>query len=193
MAVVGISSSNDSGPLPPVYGLCAGALCVCATWLTIVVIGMEDPTHRAILIVSSGDSRRVLAASVSVAVISCSVLSVIGLMLPLLVGTHTAGISDLVLGFEAESTCAAVGISIGLLCSRLVIRRQGYALILAIGPVMAVLLVRGLPPINVLIRLMVNGTASEALISPAGGLLAIAFVVLVSSSIATQFIATRKD
>ena len=193
MAVVGISSSNDSGPLPPVYGLCAGALCVCATWLTIVVIGIEDPAHRAILIVSSGDSRRVLAASVSVAVISCSVLSVIGLMLPLLVGTHTVGISDLVLGFEAESTCAAVGISIGLLCSRLVIRRQGYALILAIGLVMAVLLVRGLPPINVLIRLMVNGTASGVLISPAGGLLAIAFVVLVSSSIATQFVATRKD
>ena len=62
-----------------------------------------------------------------------------------------------------------------------------------LGLVMAVLLVRGLPPVNVLIRLMVNGTASGVLISPAGGLLAIAFVVLVTSSIATQFIATRRD
>ncbi len=193
MAVVGISSSNDSGPLPPIYGLCAGALYVCATWFTIALISIEDPARRAITIVSSGDSRRVLLASVSVAVVSCSVLAVIGLILPLLVGAHTVGISDLVLGLEAELTCAAMGISIGLLCSRLVIRRQGYALIVAVALVMAVLLVRGLPPVNVLFRLMTNATASGALISPAGGLLAIAVVVLVASSLATQFIATRQD
>lgn len=34
MAAVGVSSSNDSGPLAPMYGLCAGALFVCATWFT---------------------------------------------------------------------------------------------------------------------------------------------------------------
>lgn len=193
MAAVGVSSSNDSGPLPPIYALCAGELFVCAAWFTIALISIEDPAHRAITIVSSGDSRRVLLASVSVAVISCSVLAVIGVALPVLVGAHTVGISDLVVGMEAELTCAAMGISIGLLCSRLVIRRQGYALIVAIALVMTVLLVRGLPPVNVLFRLMVNATVSADVMSPVSGLLAIAVVVLVSSSVATQLIATRKD
>ncbi|MGH3842617.1 MAG: hypothetical protein ACRDS0_14405 [Pseudonocardiaceae bacterium] len=193
LAVVGISSSNDGGPLPPIYALCAGELFVCATWFTIALISIEDPAHRAITIVSAGNSRKVLLASVSVAVISCSVLAVFGLALPVLVGAHAVNLSDLVLGVEAELTCAAIGISIGLLCSRLVIRRQGYALVIAIGLVMTMLLVRGLPPVNVLFRLMANATTSADLIVPASGLLAIAFTALIAGAIATQFIATRRD
>lgn len=193
MAAVGVSSSNDSGPLPPTYGLCAAALFVCATWFTIALISIDDPIHRAITIVSARHSGKVLLSSISVAGISCLVLTVVGLVLPLLVGTHTVEAADLVLGIEAELTGAAVGIAIGLLCSRLVIRRQGYALIVALGLVMAVLFARDLSPINVLLRLMANTTKSSDLVAPIGGLLAIAAVILVFSSIATQFVATRKE
>lgn len=70
---------------------------------------------------------------------------------------------------------------------------MGYALIVALALVMAVLLVPGLPPVNALFRLMANGTQSAELISSAGGSLAIAVVVLLSSSVATRFIATRKE
>jgi hypothetical protein len=88
---------------------------------------------------------------------------------------------------------ASVGIAIGLLCSRLVIRRQGYALIVAFALVMVALLVRGLPPINVLLRLTANTAESADLLGAVGGLLAVAAVILVASSFATQFITTRKD
>jgi hypothetical protein len=94
---VGVSSSNDSGPLSPVYGLCAGALFVCATWFTIALISVEDPAHRAITVVSARHSGRVLLTSVSVAVISCLILAVAGVVLPLLVGTHPVGAADLAL------------------------------------------------------------------------------------------------
>lgn len=192
MAAVGVSSSNDSGPLPPIYGLCAGALFVCATWFTIALLSIEDPAHRAITVVSARHSGRVLLASVSVAIVSCLILTLVGVILPLLVGTHTGDRTDLVLGIEAQLTGASVGIAVGLLCSRLVIRRQGYALIAALALVMAALLVRGLP-VNVLLRLLANTTGSADLLGPAGGLLAIAAVILVASSLATQFITTRKD
>lgn len=76
MAALGVSSSNDSGPLPPIYGLGAGTLFVCATWLTIALISIEDPAHRAIIVVSARHSGKVLLASVSVALISCLVLIV---------------------------------------------------------------------------------------------------------------------
>lgn len=97
------------------------------------------------------------------------------------------------LASKPELTGACMGIAIGLLCSRLVIKRQGYALIVALGLVMTVLSVRGLPPVNVLLRLMFNTTNSADLIVPAAGLLAIAAVILICSSIATQFIATRTE
>ncbi len=193
LAVLGVSSSNDSGPLAPIYGLGAAALFVSATWLTIALISIEDPAHRAIAIVSAGHSVKVLLASISVAVISSSVLTVVGLMLPLLVGTHTVDIADLVLGVEAGLTGAAMGIAIGLLCSRLVIRRQATALIVALGLVMAVLLLPGFSPVNMLLRLMANTTESAALVAPAGGLLAIAVLILVACSIATQLVTIRKE
>jgi len=80
-----------------------------------------------------------------------------------------------------------------LLCSRLVIRRQGYALIAALGLVMAALLVRGLPPVNVLLRLLANATNSADLLGTAGGLLAISAAILAVSALATQFITTRDN
>lgn len=192
MTAVGVSSSNDSGPLSPIYGLCAGALFVCATWLTIALISVEDPAHRAITVVTARNSSRVLLASVGVAVISCLILTVVGVVLPLLVGTHTVEAADLALGVEAELTGACAGIAIGLLCSRLVIRRQGYALIAALGLVLVALLVRGLP-INALLRLTANATKSADVLGPVGGLVAIGAVILVAASLATQFITTRKD
>lgn len=193
MAAVGVSSSNDSGPLPPIYGLCAGALFICATWLTIVLISVEDPAHRAITVVSAKRSSRVLLASVSVAVISSVILAVVGVVLPLLVGAHTVEAADLALGVESELTGAFAGIAIGLLCSRLVIRRQGYALIAALALVMIALLVRGLPPINVLLRLTANATKSADVLGRACGLFALAAAILVVSSLATQLIITHKD
>lgn len=193
MTAVGVSSSNDSGPLAPIYGLCAGALFVCATWFTIALISVEDPAHRAITIVSARHSGRVLLASVIVAVISCLILTVVGVVLPLLVGTHTVEAADLALGVESGLTGAFAGIAIGLLCSRLVIRRQVYALIAALGLVMAALLVRGLPPVNVLLRLLANATNSADLLGTAGGLLAISAAILAVSALATQFITTRDN
>jgi hypothetical protein len=173
--------------------LCAGALFVCATWFTIALISVADPAHRSITIVSASHSGRVLLASVTVAVISCLILTVVGVGLPFLVGTHRFEAADLLLGIEAQLTGASVGIAIGLLCSRLVIRRQGYALIVAFALVMVALLVRGLPPINVLLRLTANTAESADLLGAVGGLLAVAAVILVASSFATQFITTRKD
>ncbi|MGH3692813.1 MAG: hypothetical protein ACRDRX_02215 [Pseudonocardiaceae bacterium] len=193
MAVIGIASSNDSGPILPTYGLSAAALFVCATWFTVALISIDDPIHRAITIVSAKNSGKILLSSISVAVIGCLILAVFGLVLPLLVGTHTVQTVDLVVGIEAELAGAAAGIAIGLLCSRLVIRRQGYSLLVALGLVMGALFARDVSPINSLLRLTASGAESSDLMAPIGVLLAITVAILVFSAIATQFVTTRKD
>jgi hypothetical protein len=99
----------------------------------------------------------------------------------------------LVVGIEGQLACASVGIAIGLLCSRLVIRRQGFALVTALALVIVALLAPGMVPVNVLVRRMSEGSTSAALFAPVSGLVAIAVVILAAGAIATQFIATRRD
>jgi hypothetical protein len=115
------------------------------------------------------------------------------LVVPLLIGTHTIDAADLALGIEAGLTGACTGIAIGLLCSRLVIRRQGYALIAALAPRHGRAVGARPSTGQRVITPTANATRSVDLLGPVGGLLAIAVVILIASSLATQFIATRGD
>jgi hypothetical protein len=166
---------------------------ICSTWLTIALISVDDPVHRAIAVVNAGRSHKVLVASIGVAFAGSLVLTAFGLGFPLLAGSHSPMADDLLLGLEAHLTCACAGIAIGLLCSRLVIRRQGYALVVAIGLVAAILLVPGLPPIHVLFQKMANAQRASDLVAPAAGYTAMGIALLAVSAIATQFVTTRRD
>lgn len=81
--VLTVLTVNGRGPLPSAYASSAGALFLCATWLTVVVVGLDDPARRAILAVSAGGAGKVLLADVATALACCAVLMVPGLLLPL--------------------------------------------------------------------------------------------------------------
>ncbi|WP_175430406.1 hypothetical protein [Streptomyces hawaiiensis] len=83
--------------------------------------------------VSTGSHLRVLLATVGTATVWCLLLTAAGLVLPLMFATHTPGLADLALGAAAQLTCAFTGMAIGQVCSPLVFRRQGYALVLALA------------------------------------------------------------
>ncbi|MFD3621627.1 hypothetical protein ACFWWT_41825 [Streptomyces sp. NPDC058676] len=151
VGLLAVLTSSNSGPLAATYGSFAGAMLVCSVWLTMALIGLEDPPHRSIVVVNAGSSLRVLLGSVGTAALWCLLLAAAGLVLPLLFGTHTVALADLVLGTEAQLPCAFTGIAIGLVSSRLVFRRQGYALVLALVLLAAVMLARGVSPVNVLL------------------------------------------
>lgn len=191
--LLGVLTVNGSGPLPPAYASSGGALFVCATWLTIALISLDDPVQRAVVVVSVGRSLKVLIGSISTILISCLVLMVVGLVFPLWVGSYDVRGVDLLLGVEAQLTCAFAGIAIGVLCSRLVFRRQGYALIAALGLVMVMLFVKDLPPVNRLFNMMATSSDSAKLLAPAGGMLAIAAALFVASVAATQYLVNRKE
>ncbi|MFB7999794.1 hypothetical protein ACFC4G_44295 [Streptomyces sp. NPDC056002] len=87
-------------------------------------------------------------AAIGTALPSCLVLMVFGLFFPLWMGAYVVTTTDLLLGLEAQLTCALVGIAIGVLCSRLVFKRQGYALAAALALVMGALFTKGMPPVN---------------------------------------------
>ncbi|MFD7256585.1 hypothetical protein [Streptomyces sp. NPDC059874] len=188
-----VLTSSDSGPLAATYGSAAGSMLVCSVWLTMALVGLEDRPHRSILVVSAGSRLRVLLGTLATAFLLCLVLTAAGLGLPLISGNHSPSAADLLLGTEAQLTCAFVGIAIGLVCSRLVFRRQGYALVLALALLLAVLLAKGVSPVNVLLTDLQNASDSAGLLGSTGVLLAVAAGVLAVGAAAVQAITHRKD
>ncbi|MFF5161326.1 hypothetical protein ACFY3N_34935 [Streptomyces sp. NPDC000348] len=170
----------------------AGAMLPCSVWLAMTLIGLEDQAHRSIVVISAGTHLRVLLATVGTAVIWCLLLMAAGLVLPLLFGTHTPGLADLALGTAAQLTCAFTGIAIGLVCSRLVFRRQGYALVLALVLLLAVLLGKGISPVNVMLTHLQNASDSADALATTGVLLAVSAGFLAAAVAMTRAITRRK-
>ncbi|MFF0386589.1 hypothetical protein [Streptomyces sp. NPDC004286] len=108
-------------------------------------------------------------------------------------GDYVVTTTGLLLGLEAQLTCALVGIAIGVLCSRLVFKRQGYALVAALALVMGALFTKGLPPVNRLFTLMSTTPDAAELLVPTAVLLAISAVILAVFTAATQFVAGRRE
>ncbi|MFF9391899.1 hypothetical protein [Streptomyces griseoluteus] len=192
IGLVAVLTSSDAGPLTATYASVAGAMLLCSVWLTMALIGLEDQAHRSIVVVSTGSDLRVLLATVGTAAVWCLLLTAAGLVLPLMFGAHTPSLADLALGTEAQLTCAFTGIAIGLVCSRLVFRRQGYALVLALGLILALLLGKGVSPVNIMLTHLQNASNSTDALVPTGVLLAVATGFLVVGATITQAITLRK-
>ncbi|WP_333742881.1 hypothetical protein [Streptomyces ardesiacus] len=192
LGLVAVLTSSDTGPLTATYASVAGAMLPCSVWLTMTLTGLEDQAHRSIVVVSAGSPLRVLLATAGTAALWCLLLTAAGLVLPLLFGNHTPGLADLALGTAAQLTCAFTGMAIGLVCSRLVFRRQGYALVLALALLLAVLLGKGVSPVNILLTHLQNASDSADALAPTGALLAITASFVAAAVAMTQAITRRK-
>jgi hypothetical protein len=107
-----------------------------------------------------------LVAAVLVTATFDVVMAAAALFFPLLVGVHPTSGTDLLVGFLAQLAAAGAGVIVGLFCSRQVLPRPGYSLLLAAVAVLALLLVRWIPPVNALIRLLAGGDPASAMVGP---------------------------
>ena len=153
ISVVALTSGGGAS-LVPSYSASALAQFICMTWLTVVLVNAEDAVQRAMTTVAAQGSFRVLLANVWAAVLVSVTLMIFGLAYPIAVGAHPVTTSAVVVGVVAQLTGGLSGIAIGLLCSRLVMPRSGYAPFAAFGMVLMVLLVPWVPPINPMLRIL---------------------------------------
>jgi hypothetical protein len=192
LGLVAVLTSSDSGPLTATYASVAGAMLPCSVWLTVTLIGLEDRAHRSIVVISAGSHLRVLLATVATAATGCLLLTAAGLVLPLMLGAHTPGLADLALGIVAQLTCACTGMAIGLVCSRLIFRRPGHALVLALVLLLAVLLGKGVSPVNIMLTRLQSASDSADVLASTGALLAVTAGVLAAAVAVTQVVTRRK-
>jgi len=162
--VVVVGSRGDGGPLLPLYALWVGAILVSSLWLTVAVLATEDVVQERITKVTARRMWYPLVAAVLVTLSFDVVMAGAALSFPLLVGVHPTSGTDLLVGFLAQLAAAGTGVIVGLFCSRQVLPRPGYALLLAAIAVLALLLVRWIPPVNALIRLLASGEPASAMV-----------------------------
>ncbi|KQV20087.1 MULTISPECIES: hypothetical protein [unclassified Kitasatospora] len=193
LALVTVLTSSDSGPLTSAYGVCAGAMFLSACWLTVSVVNLDEPQARAIAVVSTGRARRLFVADALVALGICLLLTVVGLVYPLIVGQHTVQGMQLLVGAAAQSAAAFTGCALGLVCSRPVVGRPGYSLLAALGSALVLPLVPGLPPLNPLLTLLAGRHPAAELVWPVGGLAVLGAVLTVVAVLVTDFAAARRE
>jgi hypothetical protein len=189
---MGLFTSEPTGPAVPLFAPMAGALFACSAWLAVAVVNVEDPVQRTITAVHAGRPGAVLTAAVWVVLGACAALTALVLTVPVLLGHHHVTVTDLAVGAEAQVTAACLGTAIGLPCSRPVLRRPGYSLITALAAVVAFAFLKGVPPINPLIRMLAEDRPSASLLAPVGAYAAAAAVALVTSAALTRSLAARR-
>jgi len=191
VAVLCVFTINDAGPLIGSYVVSAASLLLTACWLTVTIVNLEDPVRRAITLVAAGGAGRVLAAETGLALLAGVGLIGVGTVFPIVSGTHSVTFGDIAVGVLAQATTTAVGIAVGLLCSRLVVPRPGYSLLLALVVIVAVPLTPGLPPVHSMLRRM--SAPGAVPVAPFVADAAIAAVILVCAFAATHHVAVRRD
>ncbi|WP_329000499.1 hypothetical protein OHA18_39440 [Kribbella sp. NBC_00709] len=193
LAAMAVGTTSDNGPLQSSYAFCVLAMLVCTTWLTVSIVNHEDPTQRQITVVMVGSSLRVLVMTVAVVVTWCVPLLVVGLVYPIVTGSHDVTAGDLAVGAAAQLGAALVGSAIGLLCSRLVIRRIGIAMLTAAAAILVVLLLRWVSPIRPIMTVLSDDKTAGANAVPLTLLAALSVVVLAVAVFATKALADRKE
>ena len=193
LAALAVGTTSDNGPLQSSYAFCVLAMLVCTTWLTVSIVNHEDPTQRQITVVTMGSSLRVLATTVAVVVTWCVPLLIVGLVYPIVTGKHVVTAADLAVGGAAQLGAGLIGAAIGLLCSRLVIRRIGIAMLTAAAAILAVLLLRWISPIRPIMTVLSNDKPAGTNAVPLTLLAALSVVLLVAAVFVTNALAERKE
>jgi hypothetical protein len=191
ITIVAILTDSDSGPLIQTYAASAAATLACSAWLAVAVIGTEEPVGRSVLVVAARRPRDVLLASVAATFAFCLVLGVAGLVYPVYSGDHTVTRQAVGFGAVAEFTCAVVGIGLGLLCSRLVVPRPGFSVLLGLTLVLGTLVLPWLPVYPMLRSMSADHLGSRLPVFALCSALGVA--LLVAATAVTQYAGSRRD
>jgi hypothetical protein len=134
----------------------------------------------------------VLLAEVLLALLIGVALTVVGTIFPVLSGHHEWTAADVVAGVLAQLTAVCAGVAVGLVCSRLVVPRPGYSLLLALVVVIALPLTPGLPPINPMLTLMERESPPAGQATTLTGYLTVAVLLLAACWAGTRWVAARR-
>lgn len=154
LVVLGALYATDAGPLNGSYAFTAAVLMPVSAWLTVALLGCEDPNGRTVLWAAAGGPARAQAGLLAGAAIVCLPLAALALAWPLILDRH-AGVaaSSIAIGVVAHLVCLFVGVGLGGLVGPPVLYAPGVAALVIIGGSMVTLL-SPIPPMGPLLKLL---------------------------------------
>jgi hypothetical protein len=160
-AIVAIISTQ-TGSVLPTYAVAAGALLFIATWIAIVTVNDEDPIQQSITIVNAGSQSKVRMAKLLFAFSIAATLGFVGMIGPPLASSSRTTIGDVLAGASAQLITTLAGVALGALCSRPIINRRAWSVLIGFGNCLLTLIVPYAPPTRQLLVLF-NRTGSFVL------------------------------
>ena len=175
--------SAQTGSVLPSYAIGAAALLFIATWLTVVIINNEDPIQQSITEVCAGSQTKVRVSKLAVSLLIVVVLGVLGMIAPTILSGSPTTIKAVTAGICAQVISAVMGVTFGAICSRPIIRRRSWSVLLGFLLGLATVLIPHGPPTRQLLVLF-NETGHFALGLP---VLLIGIETLLLAAIATAW------
>jgi len=152
----------QTGSVLPSYALGAAALLFITTWLTVVIVNNEDPIQQSITEVCAGSRTKVRVSKLTASLLIAVALGVLGMIPPTIISGSTTTIKEVIAGITAQVITAVMGVAFGAICSRPIIRRRSWSVLLGVLLGMATVLIPDGPPTRQLLVLF-NETGHLAL------------------------------
>ncbi|HUC06197.1 MAG TPA: hypothetical protein VL961_12405 [Acidimicrobiales bacterium] len=182
-------NSAQAGTVLPAFAISATALVFIGAWLTVVVVNHEDPFGQYVTEATAGSRTRVRLSKLTVAYVLTAGLGLVGLVGPVLGGASIT-FTLFVQGAGAQLITPLAGVAIGSVCSRPIVTRRAWSLLLgALVCLVTVITPHGVPSRQLLV--LFNATAHTATALPLLGvgvetLLAAAALVAASSRVSLR-------
>jgi hypothetical protein len=151
-----------SGQVLATYAASATLMFFVAIWLSVVVCNTESAVQEDITSVTVGGRGRVRIAKMIVTFAACTLLSVLAVAVPPIVSDATTPLYDIVSGLIALGLTVLFGVVLGSLCSRPIIERTAWAVLVGALVGLADIVIPYGPPIRQLLVLL-NETAPRHL------------------------------
>ena len=161
-AVIDAIIGAQTGSALPSYAIGAAALLFITTWLTVVVVNNEDPVQQSITEVCARSQTQVRVAKLLVSLVIAVVLGVLGMIAPTVISGSPTTAKVVIAGTSAQIITAVMGVTFGALCSRPIIRRRSWSVLLGVLLGLATVLLPHGPPTRQLLVLF-NETGHYAL------------------------------
>jgi hypothetical protein len=142
-----------NGSVLPTYAVSAVALLFVSTWLTVVVVNVEDPLQETVTAVTAGGRVRPRLAKLVVAYGFATILAAVAIVSAPIVSTDGVSLAHLGAGIGAHLVTALAGVAVGALFSRPLVSRTAWAVLGGFALCLADVVIPGLPPGRQLLEL----------------------------------------
>lgn len=180
-AVIDAVISAHTGPVLPSYAIAATVLLFTATALTVVIVNTEDPIQQTVTEVCAGSKEKVRLSKLTVSFVFSVMIGLVGMIAPTIFAGSGKTLSAVASGICAQVITALIGVTFGSICSRPIVSRRSWSVLLGTVLGMATVVIPNGPPTRQILVLF-NKTQPFSL---GGPVLLIAAETLVLAGIVT--------